>query len=213
MYFRPGFLLAMLVVPALSEPEPRTGSRLWTLADGRERPLRFLGTAERGTHVRFLSGRNQFTKPLSVLAESEQAAIKAFREGAWTLTSAPGLLIDPEFTLPRPAPWDWLSWYRVGTLRRWTNHNGKTLDARLLNLTDDHATLVIGERLWKQPVNDLSEPDLAYLNEVKAGRAPLLPGLVKLTGAISWDGALHDHSVHASGERLAAQPGPEGRFE
>ena len=88
---------------------------------------------------------------------------------------------------------------------------GKRITARLICLTDEDVSLLIGDSVSRVPLANLSAPDLAYLDRLKLGQADLFAGQVMLNSP-SWEN-YPDFRFTITGEHYAALAKRGGDFE
>jgi hypothetical protein len=181
-----------------------TGARVWRMADGTTKRLRFTGFAKNEQYGMFQSGNAApGGKAFKDFATEEQAVFAAFKSGKLKLVSTPGLCMNPDFPIGKLPGWmkeDPHFW--TGETRTWENSRGKRIEGRLVCLTDDDASLLIGETVSRVPLKELSEGDIAYLQQLKGGGKRTYADKVNI-GQVSWDGG-EPYTVAISGEKYAA---------
>lgn len=190
-----------------------TGARTWRMADGTTKRLRFTGFTKNENYGLFQSGNAApGGKAFKDFAVEEQSAFAAFRSGRLTLVSTPGLCINPDFPTGKLPDWmkeDPQFW--LGETRTWENSRGKRIEARLICLTDEDVSLLIGETVSRVPLRELSAADISYLLRLKVGGQRTYSDKVNI-GHISWDGG-EPYTVAISGEKYAALAKQGSNFE
>lgn len=190
-----------------------TGSRTWRMADGTTQRLRFTGFTKNEQYGLF-QYRNAAPggKAFKDFSTEEQAVFAAFRSGKLKLVSTPGLCMNPDFPigkLPGRMKEDPQFW--LGEMRIWENSSGKRVEARLICLTDEDVSLLIGEMVSRVPLKELSDGDITYVQQLKNGGRRTYSDKVDI-GGCSWDGG-ESHTVAISGEKYANLAKQGGNFE
>jgi hypothetical protein len=190
-----------------------TGARTWRMADGSTKRLRFTGFAKHEQYGLFQSGNAApGGKAFKDFSAEEQPVFAAFRSGKLKLASTPGLCMNPDFPTGKIPGWmkeDPQFW--MGETRTWENSSGRRVEARLVCLTDEDASLLIGEMVSRVPLKELSDGDIAYLQQLKGGGKRTYSDKVNI-GHISWDGG-DPYTVAISGEKYAALAKQGSNFE
>lgn len=190
-----------------------TGARQWQLSDGKSLRLRFIGFVNDGKSATFKSSDSaSFIKPLSVFTKEEQAVFDSLKSGSLKLVDTPGLCLNPNFPtgkLDPEARENGRYWY--GETRFWENAGGKRVKARLVSLTDEDVSVVVEDSVARISLAVLSAPDLAYLDQVKRGKAVFFADRVMLTTS-SWENSRLFRFM-ISGEHYAALAEGKGDFE
>lgn len=196
-----------------SDAEIVTGARTWRMADGTTNRLRFTGFTKNEQYGLFQSGNAApGGKAFKDFASEEQAVFTAFRSGKLKLVSTPGLCMNPDFPIGKLPGWmkeDPKFW--MGETRTWENSRGKRIEARLVCLTDEDVSLLTGEIVSRVPFKELSDGDIAYLQELKGGGKRTYSDKVNI-GQVSWDGG-EPYTVAISGEKYAALAKQGSNFE
>jgi hypothetical protein len=186
-----------------TDAEIVTGSRTWRMADGTTKRLRFTGFTKDERYGLFQSGNSApGGKALDDFAAEEQAVFAAFRNGKLKLLSTPGLCMNPNFPNGKLPGWmkeDPQFW--LGETRTWENTSGKRVEARLICLTDEDVSLLIGETVGRVSLKELGAADIAYLERLKGGGQRTYSDKVRI-GGLSWDNG-HAYTVSISGEKYA----------
>lgn len=180
------------------------------MADGSTRKLRFVEFGKNPALATFQWGAAPGGMLLSDFSAESRAFLDAIRDGRIKLLKTPGLSALADFPAG-PVRHDPLFYQRVGVLRDWTRLDGRKVQACMINLNDEVVSLVIGEKVWNLATSDLSDTDLRYLDEVKAGRERTVPLIVPLTG-YPW---AHDKEliISANGHQVIGEPANDRRFE
>jgi hypothetical protein len=183
---------------ARAEPQIITGARTWRMADGSAQRLRFVGFTRNEQFANFQYG----TKPLSAFSTEDQAVFAALKNGSLKLTTTPGLCMHPNFPngkldprMTGDSPW-------TGETRTWQNISGKRIVARLVCLTDEDVSLLIGDSVGRVPLKDLVPADLAYLERLKGDVERNFAAKVEIGGG-GWDGGPY-YTISISGEKYAS---------
>ena len=190
-----------------------TGSRQWRMMDGSTRRLRFIEFTDQGKSGVFQPpvGPSE-NKLLGAFAKEEQEIFAALKNGTHKIVAIPGLCLNPDFPsgkLERGAMMEGDYWY--GETRSWVNTAGKRVTARLICLTDEDVSLIVGDSVARVPLANLSAPDLTYLARLKLGQADLFAGQVMLNSP-SWENS-PDFRFAITGEHYAALAKRKGDFE
>ena len=208
-------LLALLFsTVANAQKESSTGSRVWTLVDGSQARMQFLKFDEKRSLVEFRTKRHLgSTKriPLSKFSDSDQAFIRKLTDGTISLIQIPGLSTAPDFPNGERKDRGTSSHFTVGPEREWTNTGGRTITARLINLTDLDASLLVDNKVVRVPLTDLSSASQSHLKDVRAGKVLFAPEWIGL-GSYSW-GAQNGYAVHFPGEELYQTQDIDTSFE
>lgn len=189
-----------------------TGSRPWKMADGSMQRLRFVKSE--GGRVLFqgkIGAAGYMDRGL--FAPEEQAAIQALESGTVKLVSTPGLGVHPDFPAGKVSEEERkIGHYWLGEGRTWQHANGKRVEARLINLSDDRVSLLAGNTVANLSPAHLGPEDLAYLERIKTGAARMYPDMVTI-GGMGWGGTNHAYQAVVPGERYAAAAAAGGTFE
>lgn len=211
-----GSMVAAGQASADADSEIVTGARAWRMADGTTKRMRFTGFTgftKNENYGQFQSGNAApGGKAFKDFAAEEQAVFSAFRSGKLKLLSTPGLCMNPDFPTGKLPDWmkqDPQFW--LGETRTWENSYGKRVEARLICLTDEDVSLLIGENVSRVPLKELSAADITYLHQLKTGGQRTYSDKVNI-GHISWDGG-ETYTVAVSGEKYAALSKQGSKFE
>jgi hypothetical protein len=209
-----GLALAVpLVNQAMGEevlPKVTTGSKTWSMADGGTRKLRFVEFGKHPDIATFQWGAAPGGIPLATFSAESRTFLDAIRDGRIKLLKTPGLSAEANFP-SGPLRDPFVRDYRVGILREWTHRNGRKVTASMINLTDEVVSLLIGDKVWNLAMEDVSEADRQYLEEVKAGKERTEPLRVSL-GRHSWEKE-NGRDVSISGYQVLGEPANDRRFE
>lgn len=187
-----------------SNTELVTGTRTWRMADGTSKRLRFTGFSKNPKYGNFQNvNPSAGGMAFSDFAREEQPKFNAFRTGEIKLAAIPGLDMRPNFPTGKLPKWmleEPIFW--LGETRLWENSAGKKVMARLACLTDEDVSLLIGDSASRVSLQDLSQTDMNYLQELKVGKKRTYPTKV-ISGANAWDGG-KSYCVSISGENYVA---------
>ncbi len=196
-----------------TDAEIVTGARTWRMANGTTKRLRFTDFIKNKSYGLFQVGNAApAVKALKDFAAEEQAFFAALRSGKLKLASTPGLCMNPDFPVGKIPGWmkeDPQFW--MGEKRTWENSRGKKIEARLVCLTDEDASLLVEDIVSRVPLVELSSGDIDYLQQLKGGRKRTYSDKVNI-GHVSWDGGA-PYTVAISGERYAALAEQGSNFE
>jgi len=187
-----------------------TGARSWRMADGTVHRLRFTGFSKDGVYPLFQLPKGREAKSPSAFAAEDRAVLDALKSGSLKLSTAPGLCMMPDFP-NGPIDPDMLHFQWLGETRTWENTNGKRVEARLICLTDEDVSLLIGGNVARVPLKNLGSSDLAYLERLKRGLEPCFPDRIAVVG-YGWERG-PSHSVYLSGEQYVRLVKRGGDFE
>lgn len=168
-------LLAIIVLclgQGMAEPEVITGVRTWHMADGKSRRLKLIQLSPDGRFAYFHDGKAKGKIPpvaIDALVPEERKIMEQLHAGALVLCKEPGLSMRPDMPVGK-AP-ELIPQLQAGEAREWRHSSGKSVQARLVNLTDDDVSLLTGESISRVALADLSEADLKYLEGLKKGGA------------------------------------------
>ncbi|MCW1924591.1 hypothetical protein OKA05_18650 [Luteolibacter arcticus] len=154
----------------MAEPEVITGVRTWHMADGKSRRLKLLQLSPDGKFAYFHDGKAKGKIPpvsIDALVPEERQVLERLHSGAVVLCKVPDLSMLPDMPVGKAA--ELIPQLRAGDTRQWHHANGKVIEARLVNLTDDDVSLLAGESISRVALGDLSEADLKYLDGLKKG--------------------------------------------
>lgn len=179
-----------------------TGARTWRMANGSTKRLRFECFTKHEGVAEFQSG-GEASRPLKLkdFADEEQAVFAALKDGRLKLTSTPGLSLHANFPTGKNVLGLEHSELWLGETRKWENSQGKIVEARLISLTDEDVSLLIGDMVSRVPFRVLSPPDMDYIQELKAGRRRTYPDRVKMFGN-RYEGG-EPYAISISGEKYA----------
>ena len=216
----PGAFMALLVV-LFAVPISRgqgtsapltTGSRPWKMADGQFQRLRLV-KLESGKNVASFQGKAGAPgfMAYSLFAPEEQAVFHELEQEKLKLVTTPGLGLHPDMEEGKiPDDFDDLYW--VGELRLWQHASGKKVEASLINLNDDRASLLIGGSVKTLSLKEIGPGDLDYISRLEKGEAVMYPRRVAVTG-MGWGSEPRGYQVFISGEKYAKLAAKDGSFE
>lgn len=184
----------------IAEPEVITGTRTWRMADGSALKLHITGFTKDGQIVVFETSHSTGSKWLNAFAAEEQPTLAALKNGSVKLATIPGLWLRPDFPNGKVDA-DLLDSLMLGETRTWENTSGKRIEAKLICLTDEDVSLLIGDKVARVPLKNLGSSDLAYLERLKRGKEPCYRDKVDILG-YGWEGG-PSHRVRLSGEQCA----------
>ncbi|HEY8962332.1 MAG TPA: hypothetical protein VIM57_09015 [Luteolibacter sp.] len=148
----------------------------------------------------FETANSTGSKWLNAFAAEEQPTLAALKKGSVKLATIPGFWLRPDFPTGKvdPARLDFLM---LGETRTWENTNGKRIEAKLISLTDEDVSLLIGDNVARVPLKNLGSTDLAYLERLKRGKEPCYRDKVDISN-YGWENN-PSHRVRLSGEQCA----------
>lgn len=159
-----------------------TGSRKWRMADGSEQRLRLTGFFQKNVaYGRFSSSTSNTSFPLERFAKEEQEVFSAVKKGDLKLVTTSGLSMNPDFPVGKLTVETRRAYrYWLGESRTWEKTDGKRVESRLICLTDEDVSLLIGDTVGRVSLNDLAPADLDYIERLKRGEARVYPEYVQI---------------------------------
>ncbi|MEK7951965.1 hypothetical protein [Luteolibacter soli] len=198
---------------AMAETTVITGVRTWHMTDGKSRRLKLIMLTPDGKHAYFSDGKNKGQIPavaVESLVPEEREVLEGVHSGKVTLCKVEGLSM--QLSWPTGKAPEYLVGLQAGEAREWKHVSGKAIQARLVNLTDDDVSLLVGETFSLVAIRDLSEADRQHLEKVKRGNVTVaFSGALELLNG-GWDKG-PSYSVSVSSERFAALGELGGDFQ
>jgi hypothetical protein len=197
-------ILGICLGQVMAETAVITGVRTWHMTDGKSRRLRLIMLAPDGKHAYFHDGKNKGQIPpvaISSLVPEERALLEGLHAGTVALCKVDGLSM--QLNMPTGKAPEYLEGLKAGDTREWKHVNGKSIQARLVNLTDDDVSLLVGESISLVAIRDLSDADREHLEKVKRGNAGMASAAPLVIVSHRWDGG-PGYSASVSAERFAA---------
>jgi hypothetical protein len=197
-------ILGICLGQAMAETTVITGVRTWHMADGKSLRMKLLRLSPDGRFAYFHDGKMKGPIPpvaITSLVPEERALLEGLHAGTVSLCKVEGLSM--QLNMPTGKVPELVEGLQAGETREWKHVNGKAIQARLVNLTDDDVSLLVGESVSLVAIRDLSEADRGYLEKLKGGNAATASaGPLEVINQ-SWDGGPR-YSASVSAERFAA---------
>jgi hypothetical protein len=197
-------ILGLCFGHALAEPTVITGVRTWHMADGKSRRLKLVMLSPDGKFAYFHDGKSKGQIPpvaITLLVPEERALLEGLHAGTVTLCKVEGLSM--QLHMPTGNAPEYLEGWKAGETREWRHVNGKSIQARLVNLTDDDVSLLVGEAITLVAIRDLSDVDREHLEKLKRGNAAMASAAPLEVVNHGWNGG-PGYSASVSAERFAA---------
>ena len=196
-------ILGLCFAPVMAESTVITGVRTWHMTDGKARRLRLIQLSPDGKFAYFHDGKSKGQIPpvaIDLLVPEERTLLEGLHAGTVTLCKVKGLSMLPN--MPTGKVPEIVETLQAGETREWKHANGKSIQARLVNLTDDDVSLLVGETISLVALKDLSDADRKHLETVKGGNAALASaGPIEVVNQ-GWDGS-PSYSASVGAERFA----------
>ena len=196
-------ILGICLGQVMAETTVITGVRTWHMTDGKSRRLKLLQLSPDGKFAYFHDGKAKGQIPpvaITSLVPEERALLEGLHAGTVSLCKVEGLSMLPN--MPTGKVPEHLEGLQAGETREWKHVNGKSIQARLVNLTDDDVSLLVGETVSLVAIRDLSDADREHLEKVKGGKGTTSSAAPLEVVNHGWDGGPR-YSASVSAERFA----------
>jgi len=190
-----------------------TGVRTWHMTDGKSRRLKLLQMSPDGKFAYFHDGKSKGQIPpvaIASLVPEERALLEGLHAGTVSLCKVDGLSMLPN--MPTGKVPGLVETLQAGETREWKHVNGKSISARLVNLTDDDVSLLVGEAISLVAIRDLSDADRGYLEKLMRGNAATASAAPVEVVNFGWDGGQR-YSASIQAERFADLAEQGGGFQ
>ena len=206
-------ILGISLGQAMAETAVITGVRTWHMTDGKSRRLKLLQMSPDGNFAYFHDGKSKGQIPpvaINSLVPEERALLEGLHAGTVKLCKVEGLSM--QLNMPTGKVPELIEGLHAGETREWKHVNGKSIPARLVNLTDDDVSLLVGETVSLVAIRDLSEADRDYLDKLKGGKTPTASAAPLEVINHGWDGG-PTYSASLPAERFAVLAEQGSGFE
>ncbi|MES2997271.1 MAG: hypothetical protein V4733_10725 [Verrucomicrobiota bacterium] len=168
-------VISLLAMKSQGQENVITGIRTWRLADGTAKRLQLVYVPENASAAYFSAspGKKNLPVPMARFSPEDQSVLREVASKKTRLCLAHEIPMRLDFPVG-PAKLSASDFYLGGDLREWKHADGKSILARVVNLTDEDVSLLAQRSISRVALSDLSPEDIAYLERLKRKKESVL---------------------------------------